>query len=737
MIDEQNLLEGLTEAQQQAATHIDGPLLIIAGAGSGKTRVITRRVAYLINQGIPANSILAITFTNKAAAEMKQRVSAVSPVPLRDYGQLAQSGPMICTFHSLCMRILRQYSQQVGLGSGFSIFDSADQNKLIKEAMKALDISSESLKPAAVHGVISKAKNQLQTADAFARDAGDFTSKTISRIYTKYQQLLNQNNALDFDDLLLKATLAFRDHPAVLAELQERFQYLMIDEYQDTNHAQYILAHALALKHRNICVVGDPDQSIYAWRGADIQNILEFEKDYPDAKIVRLEQNYRSTKTILRIASEVISRNTQRKEKKLWTENQIGELAKLFICQNEHEEANTIANELLRLHEAGYAWNQMAVFYRVNALSRLMERSLFSAKIPYQIARGVEFYGRKEIKDVLAYLRVIANPSDEVNLERIINVPTRGVGDAALEQVRAWGIANNAGLYSALEKVGQVEGLSSRAANGVRAFVKLIEHFRSIITMRPTGVPIRDLMEELVKLSGMEAALKKLGGEEQEQIANVGELITAAAEYDEQNPQGTLENYLAQVSLVSDIDQLKDAGGAVTLMTLHAAKGLEFPVVAIMGLEEGSLPHARAREDATQMEEERRLFFVGITRAEQRLLLSCAAWRTVRGLSGPTVKSPFLREMPNAAVDIIDRSGYARGARPTQSWEEDQSTSSYEDSHVHGEFRKGQLVRHPKFGIGRIKDISGSGDQTKADVAFNTAGLKTLFLIYARLEAVG
>ncbi|MDB5301093.1 MAG: ATP-dependent helicase UvrD/PcrA, partial [Phycisphaerales bacterium] len=427
MLDTKQLLEDLTPPQREAVMHVDGPLLIVAGAGSGKTRVITRRVAYLIRQGIPAPTILAITFTNKAAGEMKSRVSNVVGRQMRDFGRIDQPWPTICTFHSLCLRSLRHFAPRIGLPANFTIYDSSDQGKVVKEALKMLDVSSTNFSPATVHATISNAKNQLIGPDAFAQTAGDFYQRTVARVFKKYQELLKQNNALDFDDLLLRTVHAFRDHPDVLAELQERFQYLLIDEYQDTNHAQYVLAHAMALKHRNLCVVGDPDQSIYAWRGADIQNILDFEKDYPDAKVVRLEQNYRSSQRILRIASQLIANNTQRRDKSLWTENAPGDAARLFLCQDEHDEAAVITQQLREAHEkGGFDWSKMAIFYRMNSLSRVMEDALRKAGVPYQIARGVEFYNRKEIKDVLAYLRVVANPSDEVSLSRIVNVPARG-----------------------------------------------------------------------------------------------------------------------------------------------------------------------------------------------------------------------------------------------------------------------------------------------------------------------
>ncbi|HSZ56108.1 MAG TPA: UvrD-helicase domain-containing protein [Tepidisphaeraceae bacterium] len=733
MPDSDSLLEDLTDPQRQAASHVDGPLLIIAGAGSGKTRVLTRRVAYLIEQGIPATSILAITFTNKAAGEMKRRIGALLDKPLRDFGRLDQPWPIICTFHSLCLRILRHYAGQVGLPTNFSVYDAADQTKLVKEAMQILQISSTNFTPGNVHGTISNAKNQLQTAEDFARRSGGFYEKTVARIYAKYQDLLKQNNALDFDDLLLRTAHAFRQHQDVLHNLQERFQYLLIDEYQDTNHAQYVIAHALAMRHRNICVVGDPDQSIYAWRGADIKNILEFERDYPDAKVVRLEQNYRSTKRILHIASELISRNRQRKEKGLWTENTEGEPAALLICQDEHDEASQVMQRLRTLHvEQHYAWSQMAIFYRMNSLSRVMEDALRKANVPYQIARGVEFYNRKEIKDVLAYLRVISNPSDEVSLSRIANVPTRGLGDAALKHMAAWAVGYGVCLFAALETADQVPGVSTRAANGARYFVELVKSWRTLADTSPGG-GIQSLMEDVVRRSGLEALLKKEGGDEQAERANVNELISSAAEYDRENPEGTLADYLATISLMSDVDHMKGAGGAVTLMTLHAAKGLEFPVVAMIGLEEGILPHSRVREKPLEMEEERRLCFVGITRAQERLILSRAAVRTVRGLRGRTVPSPFLYEMPPDEFQTVDRASLADlGDR-----DEERELDYRSARQTAGQFRRGQRVRHPTFGIGRIADISNMGSQTRAVVEFNSAGRKTLILQYARLEPVG
>jgi DNA helicase-2/ATP-dependent DNA helicase PcrA len=793
VIDTQQLLEDLTPEQREAATHVDGPLLIIAGAGSGKTRVITRRVAYLIGQGIPPWSILAITFTNKAAGEMKERVSKVLDRPLYDFGKLDQRWPTICTFHSLCLRVLRHYAGQIGLPANFSIFDTSDQTKLIKDAIKSLDISTTNFTPGSVHGAISNAKNKLLTADQYARNAGDFFSKTVARVYVKYQKLLEANNALDFDDLLLRTAAAFRDHPAVLQELQDRFQYVLIDEYQDTNHAQYVIAHALALRHRNMCVVGDPDQSIYAWRGADIQNILDFETDYPDAKVVRLERNYRSTKTILAIASDLIDRNRLRKKKTLWTENPQGMKARLFLCQDERDEAQTIAQQMRQLNEQGVEWNKMAIFYRMNALSRVMEDALRNLNMPYVMARGVEFYNRKEIKDTLAYLRVIANPNDEVSLTRIVNVPTRGIGDASVKQMQTWAIANGTTLWGAMEQAGRVTGLSARAVKATGGFVEMVRRWRKMaghiagqgdkgarvqgdepgdtlfvgsasadgIVVAPVAPgnsevpsaeadptparivvgakgPVTRLMEDVVRRSGLEELLKKDKTAEEtgeSGLDNINSLITSAAEYDAGNPEASLTEYLNMVSLVSDTDHMKGSGGAITMMTLHAAKGLEFPVVAMIGLEEGILPHSRSRGNQTELEEERRLCFVGITRAQERLLLSKAAYRTIRGLRERTISSPFLNEMPEAAVEVTDRTGLDFD-EPSDRGERRRLAEVESERRLAG-FRKGQLVRHPTFGLGRITELGQLGQNTRAVIEFNAVGRKTLYIEYARLEPVG
>lgn len=743
VIDVDQLLAKLTEPQRQAVTHVDGPLLIVAAAGSGKTRVITHRVSYLISQGIPPSAIVAITFTNKAAGEMKSRVSQLLEQRICDFGRLGDRWPTICTFHSLCLRILRHYGQTIGLPPNFAIFDSADQTRLVKEALKLADISSEVLTAATVHSRISQAKNMLIDAQDYMAQARFDHERKIGNVYARYQMLLKLNNGLDFDDLLMRTAQTFRDHPAILKELQERFRYILIDEYQDTNHAQYVVAHALALRYRNICVVGDPDQSIYAWRGADIQNILRFEKDYADAKVIRLEQNYRSTPTILRLASKLIERNRLRKEKSLWTKNSDGPKARLLLCQDDRHEADAVAETLRELHDSHkIEWSGMAIFYRVNALSRVMEDALRTRNIPYVMARGVEFYNRREIKDVLAYLRVIANPQDQISLARIVNVPPRGIGDAAIKLLLAHAGERSLGLWQAMEQAANVPGLSARAGKSLAAFVQMVNHWRGMAgrmeavaaaPATPDGsVPerwgVQHLMEDVLRRSTLETAYKKERGPDtgEGELENVNALITSAAEYDAGNPQSSLSEYLNLISLVSDTDHLTDHGGAVTLMTLHAAKGLEFPVVAIIGLEEGVLPHARAAEDAMQMEEERRLCFVGITRAQRQIIFSKAAYRVIRGQGQRTVSSPFLRELPAEDLEILELrdAPYSSASR----------AGTLRSPSSAGRFSTGSRVRHPMFGVGVVVDVSEMGSGTRIVVQFNTFGRKTLILESARLE---
>ena len=764
MIDTNDLLTDLTPPQREAVTHIDGPLLVVAGAGSGKTRVLTRRVAYLIAQGVPPSAVLAITFTNKAAGEMRQRVGDVTGRPIRDFGRLNDFQPTICTFHSLCLRILRHYAPAVGMPANFTIYDTADQSKVIKDSLKALDIGSTNFSPGTVLGTISNAKNHLMTAAEFAREAGDFYAKTVARVYTKYQETLEANAAVDFDDLLMKVVLGFKKDPQMLRELQDRYSYVLIDEYQDTNHAQYTLARALTLRHKNLCVVGDPDQSIYAWRGADIKNILDFENDFPNAAVVRLEQNYRSTKTILHLASTLIAQNTARKDKTLWTENDDGMKAPLVLCQDEQDEARQVADWLAeRNKQDGVSWDEMAVFYRMNSLSRVMEDALRRSSIPYIIARGVEFYNRKEIKDVLAYLKAVSNRADDVSVSRIMNVPARGISSSTEKSLTAFALSEGLSIDGALRQAEAVEGLSARAISSCKEFVGLLDRWRKLATVEATVEPqapvdaktgemfpesaaaelvivaddedparpkgtIQRVMEDVVRRSGLEAFFKKADPDAEKEVPNVNELISSAAEYDALHPDGTLADYLSAVSLVSDTDAMKGGGGAVTLMTLHAAKGLEFPVVAMIGLEEGILPHSRARTNPDDLEEERRLAFVGITRCERRLMLSKANYRTIRGVRERTVASPFLNELPPESLEVIDRTGLAGIERYSGSSSPGRATDSG--------LRVGAKVRHPAFGVGTVKELSERGSSARLVVDFATKGTKTLLMPPAPLAVL-
>jgi DNA helicase-2/ATP-dependent DNA helicase PcrA len=819
----EDALAGLTGPQREAAQHVDGPLLVLAGAGSGKTRTITRRIAYMVACGIPAWNILAITFTNKAAGEMRERVDAL----LKSAGRMGR-GVTVATFHALCARLLREFAAEVpgrgegGLPKTFSIFDSADQSKAVKQAIKDVNLSPDNFAPAAVLHAISNAKNKLQSPEAFGQGSGGFFEKNVARVYLRYEQILAENKAVDFDDLLLKMAVMLRDNERVRTQLQERFQYILIDEYQDTNHAQFILAHMLAMNHKNICATGDPDQSIYGWRGANLNNILEFEQFYPNAKVVLLEQNYRSTKVILEAASALIAKNTKRKKKDLWTENEQGPKIQVLRCNDEHQEALEVVRRLKEQHEKnGLPWDKMAVFYRVNSLSRVLEDALMKQAIPYQIARGTEFYGRKEIKDVLSYLRVISNPSDNISLERIINVPPRALGDTSVTKIQVYGSQRRMSLLEACGAAEEVPDLTPRAKGAAKKLAGLFagwtrlamgertmndelrtmkgekslsaedgagdvgedplfdaelfgggevegewpvgeEEAAAAVVQKPAFlIPggIRGLMERVVKEAGFEEAIKKEdagdgGGETgNDRLGNIGELINVAAEFDVQNPEGTLDDYLQQVTLVSDVDKIKDSGGAVTLMTLHAAKGLEFPFVAMVGMEDGLIPHARAvsfNANPDEMEEERRLAFVGITRAMKQLVLSHARYRMIRGQTERTIASQFLQEMPEGCFEELDLTGDDSGAgsvgyrdegsygrRAQQERRQDESASQrHQAEAMAGEFKRGVLVRHPQFGLGRIEEITPAGTMTKAIVQFQGMGKKTLILQYARLERV-
>ncbi|MFQ5411025.1 MAG: ATP-dependent helicase [Phycisphaerae bacterium] len=707
------LFEELTEPQRAAVGHTEGPLLVLAGAGSGKTRVITRRAAYIARTRVRADQVLAITFTNKAAGEMRDRIHA-----------LGVGGRMwVCTFHSLCARLLREYGRAVGIQANFSIFDQSDSRSLVREAIENCDLHTDNWKPRAVLARISQAKTRLQTPDVFAEEANDFQDRTAAKIYYEYQRLLEAQNGCDFDDLLMRVARLLGEHEGIRHELSDRFRYLLIDEYQDTNHAQYLIASGLARGHGNICATGDPDQSIYAWRGADIHNILDFEADYPDARVIRLEQNFRSTGAILSAASRLISTNVLRKRKDLWTEADLGEAVRVWTCEDEHVEAEQIARDVQRHCEAGGRPGDVAVFYRINALTRVLEDAFRKAGIPYQIARGVEFYARKEIKDVLAYLRAISNPADETALLRAINTPARGIGKVTIERLRKYAVNLGGTLDRA---IAEAEGYAplKTAWKKIRVFAELLRGLR--------GLPessVCPIVEAVIRQSGLEKSLVDSSDIDNEPLENIFELVTAAREFDQENPDGTLADWLHQISLVSDVDSIELSGGAVTLMTLHAAKGLEFPAVYIVGLEEGLLPHRRAlQESDSDVEEERRLFFVGITRAQRRVTISHAEYRMIRGITERTNVSGFVGELPADEVE-----------RETFEVRRDRSRSHLRRHNLDDEmiddsmYYPGLPVRHDEYGDGRVVRLEPRGRTIYIRINFQEHGERSFALEHVPL----
>ena len=745
------LLEDLTEPQRQAVSTTEGPLLVMAAAGSGKTRVITRRVAWLIREcGIAPWNICAITFTNKAAGEMRQRIGGL----LSERQARAVS---IGTFHALCCRLLRQYADVIKVRPNFSIYDTADQKRVIKQAMEQQNVSTTNFKPDAVLGAISNAKNELISPGQYAADADDFFARVVARIYETYQEILARNGAVDFDDLLMKTANLLRRHEPVRRELQQRFTYLLIDEYQDTNHAQFVIAEQIARGTQNICVVGDPDQSIYGWRGANIRNILDFEQHFPEATVVALGQNYRSTPQILHAADTLIRRNKQRRHKPLFTENPAGHNIRLVCTSDEEHEARLVVDWLREHEQAGMRWADMVIFYRVNALSRVLEDALMGAGIPYQIARGTAFYDRKEVRDAIAYLRVLNNGDDEIALLRIINQPTRGIGKTTIEQMQAFARANSMSLWQVVEQPSRCTALNSRAVASVQKFAGMIHKWQDKLnTAEQTLVyqpGVRDLVEMVIRASGLEKHYEK---EDKEKADNLYELISAAQRFDDEYGEENADlatrlfDYLESIALVSDQDAINTSAGAVTLMTLHAAKGLEFPVVAMVGLEDGLLPHSRSRDDPQQMEEERRLLFVGITRAQRDLMLTHARYRTIRGQRERTIASPFLKELPRDVVDEQDVSGFGGGfddglddrresdalgpSRRASAGRSASSAAPPRRGRGTAELPAGSRVRHPQFGPGKVLSVCGAGSNARAKVHFDRAGVKTLILEYARLE---
>ncbi len=710
----------------------EGPLLVMAAAGSGKTRVITRRVAWLVTEvGIPPWQVLAITFTNKAAGEMRQRVAERVSEP---QGRALT----VCTFHSLCARLLREFADAARLPADYSIYDTVDQKRAVRQAMRDLDISTGNFTPDSALGTISNAKNELVDAEAFAASAGNFYDRTIARVYAKYQEILTRNQAVDFDDLLMKFADLLRRDKQAREELQQRFAYVLIDEYQDTNHAQFVIARLLVAGHRNLCVVGDPDQSIYGWRGANIRNILEFEKHFADAKVIALGQNWRSTPQILLAADALIRNNRQRRHKPLFTDNAAGANLELVRAAHEEHEAELVVEFLRARRDEGTSWSGMAVFYRINALSRVIEDLLMRSSIPYQVARGTAFYDRKEIKDAIAYLKALLNPADQVALERVINTPTRGIGKTSLDHVSTFASMNDMTMWQALGDPRCLDHLTARAAGAIRQFVAMVNQWRDKLEADGADamfIPsVRDVIEMIIQDSGLEAHYRK---EDDEKLANLYELVTAGQRFDDEYGEQEapliqrVRDYLEAVALVSDVDAVDDESGAVTLMTLHAAKGLEFDAVAMIGLEEGLLPHSRSLDDPAEMEEERRLCFVGITRARQHLRMTHARYRAIRGYRERTIPSQFLRELPEEVIDEQDRAGERDdfdASPPRRGGAKSRAAGTA--------FPEGCIVRHPQFGLGVVEQLSGAGDNARAKVRFNTVGAKTLILRYAHLEKV-
>jgi len=748
------LLAGLTPPQQEAVVHIDGPLLVLAGPGSGKTRVITRRVAHLIQRcGVAPWNVLAITFTNKAAAEMRERVGTLLT-------ERQARAVTIATFHSLCARLLRQYADKLGLPAGYSIYDTADQKRAMKQALDDLEISTKNFPPATMLAAISNAKNELIGAEQYATNAANFYDRTVAKVYVRYSDILKKNQALDFDDLLLKTVELMRRHDDAREELRSRFQYVLIDEYQDTNHAQFMIANTLASGHKNIMATGDPDQSIYGWRGANIQNILEFEDHYPDPTIVRLEQNYRSTRQILRAADALIRNNRGRKHKELWTENEDGEPVQIVTHYDERAEARWVGETFRDLHDKkGVPWGHMAVFYRVNSLSRVMEEALRDGGIPYQIARGTAFYDRKEVKDAVAYLRAVANPADEVNLLRIINTPARGISSTTVKTMQAYTLAENTSIDAVLANPLLLTSLNARAQNAIAKFDKVLQGWKDTVEADGSGedgpgsdrTSLRYFVERVLRESGLEDHYRNDKSDpDGDRIENLGELVSAAQQFEQEmlvdiqadsdgrDTDAPLKDkllaFLERIALIADIDGLNTEQGQVTLMTLHAAKGLEFPAVAMIGFEDGLLPHQRANNDDNELEEERRLAFVGITRAMRHLYLTHARSRTIFGQTQSTMRSRFFDELPEHAVQFItpEDDGLSDEHDPF-SGRELRSVAAKQASL----FPKGTRVRHPQFGIGEVLDVTAMGSITRASVRFNTHGRKTLILQYANLERIG
>jgi len=735
-------LELLNREQQEAVLHVDGPLLILAGAGSGKTRVLTYRIAHLIDKcGVNPWNILAITFTNKAAGEMRERVDKIV-----GYGS---ESIWVSTFHSTCVRILRRYIDRLGYDTNFTIYDTEDQKTVMKSVCQKLQLDSKLYKERMLLNVISHAKDEYISTNEFLLEAkGDFRQEKIAQAYVEYQKELKKNNALDFDDLLVKTVELFQSCPDVLEYYQNRFRYIMVDEYQDTNTVQFKFISTLARQYRNLCVVGDDDQSIYKFRGANIRNILDFEKVFPDAKVVKLEQNYRSTQNILNAANGVIANNRGRKEKALWTENEQGEPILFQQFQNGYEEAEYVSGEISKKVRKGEAeYQDFAVLYRTNAQSRLFEEKFLYANIPYKIVGGVNFYSRKEIKDILAYLKTIDNGKDDLAVRRIINVPKRGIGNVTLAKVQAYADSRDISFFEALEEAGEIPGLG-KAALKIQPFVHLIHEMRLSLA----DMSMQDLIQAILDKTGYAEDLKNEDTDESEaRLENIDEFINKAVTYEEGAEEPNLSGFLEEVALVADIDSVEDGDNRVLLMTLHSAKGLEFPYVYLAGMEDGLFPSymSIAADDPTEeIEEERRLCYVGITRAMKELTITCARCRMVRGETQYNNVSRFVREIPSELLarksvmprepkkpEVPQNTSYqkAKEAFRTKTFDPQQFKVVKADKL---DYTVGDQVSHVKFGKGTVLEITEGGRDYEVKVDFERFGVKKMFASFAKLKKV-
>jgi len=731
-----NFLEGLNDMQREAVLATEGPLLILAGAGSGKTRVLTQRIAYMIEEnGVFPQNILAITFTNKAANEMKERIGRL----IGDKIDSIWAG----TFHSICVRILRRDIEKIGYSSNFVIFDASDQKTLIKDCIKEKNYNEKLYEPKAMLNFIGSQKDVLMEPDTYINENySDFRERQKGELYSLYQKKLKDNNALDFDDLINKTIEVFEKNPEILEFYQKKFRYILVDEYQDTNRAQYQLVRLLARKYKNICVVGDDDQSIYGWRGADIKNILDFEKDYPNAKVIKLEQNYRSTKTILDAANEVIKNNFGRKNKRLWTSNEPGNVIRTYEAYNEHDEGNFIVDKIKDIsNNEGYNLSDFAILYRTNAQSRVLEESLIKAKIPYRIVGGLKFYERKEIKDIICYLRLIQNPVDSISLKRVINIPKRGIGNTTLDKIERYSIDKDESIYSVILDIEDIPGLSHRAITNIKSFTTLINKF---IAMKEV-ISVKELIENVIDATGY---IKELEAEDsvegRTRIENIQEFVSVAMDFEERSEEKSLEEFLANISLLSDIDKEADEPNSVTLMTLHSAKGLEYPIVFISGMEEGIFPTSRAFTSEDDLEEERRLCYVGITRAKKVLYITYASVRTLYGKTTYNGTSRFLKEIPAGLVESCNE-GRGKSNDTIAATVEKKTDNklfrgyTYENTRTERKgttdgVKAGTKVRHKLWGMGTIVQVSGEGDKTEATIAFDSQGIRKVVLSFAPIE---